>query len=414
MKGKKFRILMINDHIHFGGGGDAAFQLERLAYENAGYAVYTFSESDTSAGGWGEYDRVYLESGNRFVKKAGKFLFDYGVYNALRGVVESISPDLIKVHLVSKYPASVYAALSYADCPVIQILHGPNLFCATAWGCYRKDSQACEMGIDSKCYRNGCVSLPACMLHIAANRLTMPFVMKNVDLFLCPSAHLLKSVRDLGLGEAELLPLGIDPEFSRATPVPFEGPPTILYVGALIVQKGIHFLLEAFRIVKTRIPEARLVLAGAGEFRSALEAQAARLGLGQEVEFKGFVDRSRILPVYQKAHVLAVPSVWKEQFGLVGPEALACGVPCVGSDIGGIPEWLHDGEWGFLVPPREASMLADRLIAVLVDGELRMRFAAKGREFVLREFPPEKYQANVLRYAETYIGTKGTRVARGQ
>ena len=76
------------------------------------------------------------------------------------------------------------------------------------------------------------------------------------------------------------------------------------------------------------------------------------MGLENNVTFIGHVDSSSIVNVFQSADITVVPSVWEEQFGMIGPESMACGTPVIGSDVGGIPEWLIDGKTGYLVPPR--------------------------------------------------------------
>ena len=125
---------MINDHIHFGGGGDAAFRLERKAYEDAGHEVFTFSQALDMPTDVSDRDFVLLESKTRLLQKAGKFISAPKVTRAFRDVLRSVRPHFVSVHLVSKYPLSIYPQLS--GYYVVQTLHGPNLFCATSWGCY--------------------------------------------------------------------------------------------------------------------------------------------------------------------------------------------------------------------------------------------------------------------------------------
>lgn len=119
------RILMINDHIHFGGGGDAVFRLERRAYEEAGHEVFTFSFAAEAPEGASERDIVYLDDKSRIIIKVGKFLGAPHVHHALKQFLMRIQPDLIRVHLVSKYPSAIYPALD--GYRVIQTLHEPNI-----------------------------------------------------------------------------------------------------------------------------------------------------------------------------------------------------------------------------------------------------------------------------------------------
>ena len=119
-------------------------------------------------------------------------------------------------------------------------------------------------------------------------------------------------------------------------------------------------------------------------------------GVDQNVQFTGFVDRRELQQQYARASVLICPSIWAEQFGLVGPEALASGVPCVGSAVGGIPEWLKHNEWGYLVPPRDVEQLSGAVYALLSDRNLRRKFGADGKAFVEKVHSPAEYKRQCL------------------
>lgn len=402
MKAGRIRVLMINDHIHFGGGGDAAFRLERRAYEAAGHEVFTFSQANNAPRDASDQDTVCRESKGRVRAKVGKFVGAPHVYRSLKRLVDRTRPDLIRVHLVSKYPAAIYPAL--VGYPVIQSLHGPSLFCATSWGNLRRNGGHCELGIGIKCWRRGCVSFPTMLLYRLLDLRIRPWVRETVQLYHCPSRQIQEKAEFLGYTPTIHIPYGIDSRFVLAEPAAHEGPPKILYVGALIEEKGLLFLPDALRRITERIPEAKLVICGRGPLQERLEHELAEKGLANNVEFKGFVDRTRIVDMYRSAHVLVCPSIYSEQFGLVGPEAMACGVPCVASNVGGIPEWLHHGQWGYLIPPRDPVALADRVTSLLLDRQTRLRFGRKGREFALRTHDPAAYQSRWLKLAQIYAG----------
>jgi len=390
MSKQSLRILMINDHIHFGGGGDAVFRLERKAYEKAGHEVFSFSQAAEVPNEISDQDTVCRVGNGKLAAKAGKFLGAPHVYRSLKHLLDGIQPDLIRVHLVSNYPAAVYPAL--VGYPVIQTLHGPNLFCATSWGNLRRDGSACELGIGGKCWRRGCISLPAMLLYASLDARVRPWVKRTVKLYHCPSRQIQEKAESLGFTPTIHIPLGIDPSFIQSVPATHDGPPTILYVGGLIEVKGLLFLPDALRRIKQRVPDVKLILCGRGPLEERLKREFTERELTANVVFKGFVDHTQIVDLYDGAHLLVCPSIYCEQFGLVGPEALACGVPCVGSNVGGIPEWLHDGEWGYLVPPRDSKTLSDRIISLLLDRETRLRFGKKGRDFALATHDPWVYQ----------------------
>ncbi len=391
------RILMINDHIHFGGGGDAVFRLEREAYERAGHEVYTFSQAQARPEEAGPRDVVYIESEIRAVAKMHKFAGHAGVYRALRRLLAETRPDLVRVHLVSKYALSVYPALRGQK--VVQTLHGPSLFCATSWGNLRQGGAACSLGIGLKCWRLGCVGpLQALLYSWLYSRLT-PTLKRVVAWYHCPSKNIQRAAESLGFGPTRHIAYGIDRSFIAAEPASHEGPPIILYVGALVEQKGVRLLPEALQAIRAEIPQVKLVLAGRGSCEPWLRREFARRGLQAHVQMFGFVEHTRMVDLYRQAHVFVMPSIWSEQFGLVGPEAMACGVPCVASNVGGIPEWLKDGEYGFLVPPRDPQALAARVVRLLSDRDMRLRFGEAGRAYARATHDPDAYQRRWLQLA---------------
>lgn len=400
------RILMINDHIHFGGGGDAVFRLEREAYEEVGHEVFTFSQASGLSKAATDCDLIVPVRSGRLPSKVGKFVSARHVAEALRQLISHTRPDVVRVHLVSRYPAAIYPAL-YGQ-RVIQTLHGPNLFCATSWGNLRRDGSPCELGIGTKCWSRGCVSFPEMLLYASLDRRVRPAVKRAVHLYHCPSRQIQTVADALGYGPTLHIPLGIDPTFTEAEPAAHDGPPTILYVGALVEPKGVMFLPEALRLVQDRIPNAKLLLCGRGQLVEPLKREFRLRGLSNSVEFKGFVDRDQMVELYRSAHVLVLPSIWSEQFGLVGPEALACGVPCIASNVGGIPEWLHDGKHGFLVPPRDSRALADRLVALLANRDVRLEFGRTGRAYALKVHHPETYKRRLLELTASLAGNTQT------
>jgi glycosyltransferase involved in cell wall biosynthesis len=404
MMNNTLRILMINDHIHFSGGGDATFMHERGVYEDAGYEVFTFSQATEAVKGKTDRDILYINSPNRIIQKAGKYIFNPGVYYALRCLLKKINPSFVHAHLISKYPASIYAALE--GYPVAQTLHGSARFCATGWGCLKKDSSYCELGIGAKCYLRGCIPLhylPLCWFFYSANK---RHAQKSVKFFIGPSRQICEAAEKDGFAPAEYIPLCIDKMFYSEPPLDRPGPPTIVYAGGMSPQKGVEILLDAFLLVLKQLPDARLTYAGRGKLLAKLKEKTRKYGIDKSVDFLGFVGHDRISEVYYKGHIFVMPSIWSEQFGLVGCEALACGLPVIASNIGGIPEWLKDGQWGYLTPPRDIKILAEKIILLLKNKDLRAQFAQKGRKFILCEYGVERFKFNMLGLVERFVGKR--------
>src|SRR5690606_29966883 len=147
----------------------------------------------------------------------------------------------------------------------------------------------------------------------------------------------------------------------------------------LIEQKGVVYGLRGFAQVAAQFPDAHLVIAGDGDLRHALEAEAQALGIAAHVHFLGWRDdASRVLAALD---VLLMPSLW-EGFGLVMLEAMAQTVPIIGSRASAIPEVIADEQTGLLVPPRNAAALAGALARLLGDAALRRHMGLLGQDRV--------------------------------
>ena len=156
------------------------------------------------------------------------------------------------------------------------------------------------------------------------------------------------------------------------------GKPVVLFVGRLAEVKGVTYLIEAMKQV-----DAILAIVGEGPLRQELERQAAPLG--DKIRFLGGKTHDELATIYASADVFVAPSVKAkdggvEGFGLVFLEAMASGLPVVASRSGGIPDLVHDGENGLLVPPAEPQALAEAINRVLLNPELKTKICQKGNE----------------------------------
>ncbi|HET7555973.1 MAG TPA: glycosyltransferase family 4 protein [Gaiellaceae bacterium] len=146
-----------------------------------------------------------------------------------------------------------------------------------------------------------------------------------------------------------------------------------LFVGNKYELKGVPTLLEAWAIVRERLPEALLWIAG-------LDAPGDARGQLPSVHWLGYVsDRRGLDALYRDASVFVLPSQF-EAWGNAVAEAMGCGLPCVVTDVGGLPELVEDGKTGVLVPPRDADALAAALIALLSDPARAAKLGRAGYE----------------------------------
>jgi glycosyltransferase involved in cell wall biosynthesis len=175
------------------------------------------------------------------------------------------------------------------------------------------------------------------------------------------------------------------------------GVPVVGNAAALTGHKDHATLLEAFAVLRERLPEARLVIAGEGELRPALEAQVRTRGLGDRVVFAGFRrDLDRLLPAFS---VFCLSSKL-EGLGTTLLDAMAFGLPIVATAAGGIPEAVEEGVTGRVVPPGDPGALAEALGSVLGDDEKRRAYGRAGRTRFLERFTDEHMVEETLRVVE--------------
>lgn len=169
-------------------------------------------------------------------------------------------------------------------------------------------------------------------------------------------------------------------------------------VGRLVPEKGIDTLIRAVALLSGAW---RLEVVGQGPERGALERLARSLNVADRVAFSGQLPSMRMAAFYRQLDAAVVPSRtrpnWKEQFGRAIVEAMACGVPVIGSDSGAIPDVVGDG--GLIFPEGDVQALADHLDALMRDETLRRALAEAGRAQVVQLYTHAQIAAQT---AEVY------------
>src|SRR5437588_10442812 len=182
-----------------------------------------------------------------------------------------------------------------------------------------------------------------------------------------------------------VIPNGIDFARFNARAEPLEqfadGRPTVLFVGRLEKRKGLKFLLRAWPMVLERQPNARLVVVGRGRPLEGYRRFAARQGWSaSDVLFAGYVPAEDLPRYYQSSDVFCAPNTGQESFGIVLLEAMAAGAPIVASDIPGYRDVVSDGEQGLLVEPKNPGAIADAVLRLLANPELRANMRRTGQD----------------------------------
>jgi glycosyltransferase involved in cell wall biosynthesis len=199
----------------------------------------------------------------------------------------------------------------------------------------------------------------------------------------------------------EVCRLGVDPDrFTPADPRQVGEMFELLCVGRLTPAKGQHILLGALRRLLDAGRKTRLTLVGNGPDRGSLESQVQRLGLSDAVVFTGAVNQDRILAYYAQADAFVLPS-FAEGLPVVLMEAMAMAVPCVTTQITGVPELIENGVNGSLVAASDIEGLAQAIGFLIDHPEESRRLGLAGREKVLQDY---RLDLSVSRLAEIFAG----------
>ena len=175
-------------------------------------------------------------------------------------------------------------------------------------------------------------------------------------------------VRDYGVAPERVQVVGAGANVFPDTAPRRDDGATVTFVGYDFARKGGLVLLEALRILRGRVPKARVLVAGA--------APPAPVAAG--AVFLGPVGTEELPALFAQTTVFALPTL-QEPFGLAFLDAMACGVPCVGTRVEAVPEIVRDGDTGLLVPPGDPVALAAALERLLLDPSRARAMGARGR-----------------------------------
>jgi glycosyltransferase involved in cell wall biosynthesis len=215
-------------------------------------------------------------------------------------------------------------------------------------------------------------------------------------------------------GRYDIVPNGIDSELFRplgpGEPPP-DGPPRILFVGRFDERNALDTLLDATALLRGEGRRLALQVIGDGPARARYAAHAARLGIGDVVDWRGALREERPR-LYREAAVLAAPCR-VASFGVILLEAMASGTPVVCADNAGFRQVIRDGAPGRFVPPSDPEGLARAIGAVLDDAPLRARWAIEGRAVATARYawPLVARQVEAV-YAEVLAGAAPLAAAR--
>jgi glycosyltransferase involved in cell wall biosynthesis len=239
------------------------------------------------------------------------------------------------------------------------------------------------------------------------------YSLKNADVIMACSgsvADLAARYYGIARESVEVVHCGVDTDVFFPQPeIAQHGRPTVLFVGALVENKGIHVLSEAVLSLRHKYPDICLKMLGDGrdDVRESIQKTFQDHGAERNVELLGFVPLDKLPDYYRRAHVFCLPARY-ESFGQVYIEAMACGCPVIASTSGGGAEIIADGRSGLLVPPADVPATARAIDCLLSDPALRQQLSRAGLQQVADYFAMDKYIQRVMAAYEKAVAFSQT------
>ncbi|MEK7121305.1 MAG: glycosyltransferase family 4 protein [Patescibacteria group bacterium] len=165
---------------------------------------------------------------------------------------------------------------------------------------------------------------------------------------------------------------------------------TIITVSRLVKKNGVGDLIDAMAVVRNEIPDAKLMIVGDGPLGGSLKLKVKNLNMENSIQFLGEISNDSIPEYLAKADIFVRPSL-SEGLGSAFLEAMAAGLPIIGTRVGGIPDFLKDGETGLFCKVADPKDLTEKIVRILKDEQLREKIINNGKALVV-----QKYDWNII------------------
>lgn len=388
------RILILHNAYQSAGGEDGVVKNEAGLLENAGHRVVVQQVSNDE-----------IRSTRDKISALVRIAYNPARASWTRDLLERHTPDVVHVH--NFFPLltfAVHETVKAAGIPVVQTLHNYRLGCAAAT--FERDAQVCESclgrlplpALRHRCYRGSLVGTAA-LIAMQRKAFHNQFLVRNVDRFIALTEFARSKYVEMGLPSEAIV---VKPNFLDLPGRPNRGVARdgFLFVGRLSVEKGVSYLVEAWK----SLPEFTLTIAGDGPMRRELERDAPN-----NVRFLGQVDSDVVRAQMRKAYALIMPSIWYEGFPLTLVEAFANGLPVLCSDLGSMREIVELDQTGLHFRPASAESIRVTVEAFASDPARAAAFGARARDVFEKNYCPSR---NLDRLLAIY--DEARRVVAGQ
>lgn len=328
---------------------------------------------------------------------------DHGVTTDL---IDRFKPDVALIHKADGRTIADVAS----KVPSVRMVHDHDLVCLRGHKYFPISKQICDKPAGLSCLQHLCFIQPdrsqrALPLKLASLKAQKKLIESNAALkrLIVGSEWMKSSLMNNGFHEQQIaivppIPSSLDAlnGLTQRTEVGKE----FLFVGQLLRGKGVDLMIRALKGLQG---EWRARFVGEGNFRPKAERLVSALGLESRIQFTGWVDHEQLDTYYRNALALIVPSRWPEPFGMVGLEAMKRSVPVIGFAVGGIADWLKDGEGGFAVDAADVGGLSRAMQRLLDDQALALDLGNSAYHFASEHYSHDRYLKDIENLLEVAI-----------
>jgi len=301
-------------------------------------------------------------------KLAGRLLPHPRLLQRLKSHIDTIKPDVIHLHNVKQYTATVLKAIK--TYPVVHTTHDFSLICPTSQNIHQ-NLLPCKTGLRKECFWQHQVKFNRInyLIMSLAWRLNKARIKNTAHVYISPSP-LLKDYLHLNqFKPAHYIPPFIPPQ--KAINTDKIDPYRFLYAGSLAPHKGISVLIREFKKARIKQPLLALDIAGFGPLADELKDIAGVRLIGWQKDLSSY---------YQQSIAILFPSTGLESFGLVTSEAMTHGRPVIGVNRGTTAWLIEDGKTGLLFDPLREGDLAEKILRIAGNTELALKLGKNGQQ----------------------------------
>lgn len=230
------------------------------------------------------------------------------------------------------------------------------------------------------------------------------FLMKKIIEFgdkVCSTSNGMKKIlkKDYQRDDVEVVPFGVDTNFFYKSPY-MKTDFTVGTIKSIESHNGIECMIDAAQIIVNEygISKIKFLIIGDGLLLDDMKKKTKKLKLESYVNFEGEVPSKKVVEFLNKLSVFVAVST-RESFGVSVLEASACEIPCITSDVGGLPEVNKNNQSGYLIPAQNPKLLAEKILVFYKNRELASKMGQKGRKRVLKNF---SLQSSIKKMVKVY------------